>query len=123
MATKQKQQQKRLSANVKAAKSNRADAKKPATRSSTSAKPPASKAGGFLERIFGGKPPKTTQESIPYREMYRDGICRVTSDLYSKTVTFGDINYHLAQPDDKTAIFENYSDFLNYYDSSVTSRL
>lgn len=55
--------------------------------------------------------------------MYRDGICRVTSDLYSKTVTFGDINYHLAQPDDKTAIFENYSDFLNYYDSSVTAQI
>ncbi|GHU58584.1 conjugal transfer protein TraE [Clostridia bacterium] len=125
MANKQKQQQKRLSANVRQAKNNQADLrkmpnKKPQNKAQT---PPAKKSGSFLERLFGGKPPKTAQESIPYREMYRDGICRLAGNLYSKTVTFGDINYHLAQPDDKTAIFENYSDFLNYYDSSVTAQI
>jgi hypothetical protein len=125
LASKQKQQQKRLSANVRQAKSNKADLrktpdKKPQGKTQT---PPVKKTGGFLEKLFGGKPPKTAQESIPYREMYRDGICRVTGNLYSKTVTFGDINYHLAQPEDKTAIFENYSDFLNYYDSSVTAQI
>jgi hypothetical protein len=95
------------------------------TRSKTPAKkePPASKTGGLLERIFGGKPPKTAQESIPYLEMYRDGICRVTAGLYTKTVVFGDINYHLAQNDDKTQIFENYCDFLNGFDSSVSVQL
>jgi len=55
--------------------------------------------------------------------MYRDGICRVNDRLYSKTAAFGDINYHLAQNEDKTGIFENYSDFLNYFDSSVTAQL
>ncbi|MDR1669501.1 MAG: conjugal transfer protein TraE, partial [Oscillospiraceae bacterium] len=82
-----------------------------------------------MQRFFGGKlagdgrPPKTAQESIPYREMYRDGICRVTDRLYNKTVVFSDINYHLAQNEDKTAIFENYCDFLNYFDSSVSVQL
>jgi len=55
--------------------------------------------------------------------MYRDGICRVNDRLYSKTAAFGDINYHLAQNEDKTGIFENYSDFLNYFDSSVSAQL
>ncbi|MCL2587829.1 MAG: conjugal transfer protein TraE [Oscillospiraceae bacterium] len=55
--------------------------------------------------------------------MYKDGICRVSGKLYTKTVMFSDINYHLAQNDDKTQIFEKYCDFLNYFDSSVTVQL
>ena len=44
----------------------------------------------------------TVQRSIPYLEMGRDGICRVEEHLYSKTVRFYDINYQLAQNEDKT---------------------
>jgi hypothetical protein len=51
--------------------------------------------------------------------MYRDGVCRVNDRLFTKTISFGDINYHLAQNEDKTQIFENYCDFLNYFDSSL----
>ena len=43
----------------------------------------------------------TVQRSIPYLEMGRDGICRVEEHLYSKTVRFYDINYQLAQNEDK----------------------
>jgi hypothetical protein len=123
---KAKQQQKRLTANVKQAKSNKADLRKTPSKSTNKAnapKPSGKKSGGFLERVFGGNPPKSAQESIPYREMYRDGICRLSDRLYSKTVTFGDINYFLAQPDDKTQIFESYSDFINYFDASVNIQL
>jgi type IV secretory pathway VirB4 component len=83
---------------------------------------PVKKSGGFdgvMERIFGGKPPKSAQESIPYREMYRDGICRLTDKRYSNTISFGDITYFLADKETQTQIFENYSDFINYFDSSV----
>lgn len=55
--------------------------------------------------------------------MYPDGICRVTDTLYTKTLRFHDINYQLAQNDDKTAIFESWCDFLNYFDSSVRFQL
>ncbi|MCL2798487.1 MAG: conjugal transfer protein TraE, partial [Firmicutes bacterium] len=55
--------------------------------------------------------------------MYRDGLCRVNDRLYTKTIAFGDINYHLAQNEDKTQIFENYCDFLNYFDSSIGVQL
>jgi len=75
-------------------------------------------------KIFGrADKPATVQQSIPYREMYRDGLCRVNDRLYTKTITFGDINYHLAQNEDKTQIFENYCDFLNYFDSSIGVQL
>lgn len=55
--------------------------------------------------------------------MGSDGICRVDERFYSKTIRFLDINYQLAQKDDKTAIFENWCDFLNYFDSSIQFQL
>jgi type IV secretory pathway VirB4 component len=89
---------------------------------------PPSKRGGFfdsmMEKIFGrADKPQTAQQSIPYKEMYRDGICRVSDRLFNKIIMFNDINYHLAQNEDKTQIFESYCDFLNYFDSSVSVQL
>ncbi len=55
--------------------------------------------------------------------MYPDGICKVTEKKYSKSIAFEDINYQLAGSDDKTAIFENWCDFLNYFDASVSVQL
>ena len=65
----------------------------------------------------------SVQKSIPYLEMAKDGICRVQEHVYSKTVRFYDINYQLAQQDDKNAIFENWCEFLNYFDSSIHFQL
>lgn len=63
--------------------------------------------------------PRTAQQSIPYQRMFPDGICRVRDSYYTKTVQFQDINYQLAQKEDKTAIFEEWCSFLNFFDSSV----
>ena len=88
-----------------------------------------------LQTKQGAKPPAavkkkpkqnrnlSAQNSIRYREMGSDGICRVDERFYSKTIRFLDINYQLAQKDDKTAIFENWCDFLNYFDSSIQFQL
>ena len=65
----------------------------------------------------------TAQQTIPYIQMYPDGICKVSEKKYSKSIAFEDINYQLAQADDKTAIFENWCDFLNYFDASVQVQL
>src|SRR5574344_10427 len=63
--------------------------------------------------------PKTAQQSIPFDRMFPDGICRIGTDYYTKTVQFQDINYQLAQQEDKTEIFEEWCAFLNFFDSSV----
>lgn len=63
--------------------------------------------------------PKTAQQSIPFDRMFPDGICRVGNDYYTKTIVFQDINYQLAQQEDKTEIFEEWCAFLNFFDSSV----
>ncbi|EHO15810.1 hypothetical protein HMPREF9623_01721 [Stomatobaculum longum] len=63
--------------------------------------------------------PRTTQQSIPFDRMFQDGICRVGTDYYTKTIRFQDINYQLAQQEDQTEIFEEWCSFLNFFDSSV----
>ena len=62
---------------------------------------------------------KSAQDSIPFERMFPDGICRVKPGYFTKTIQFQDINYQLNQNEDKTAIFEGWCDFLNYFDSSV----
>ena len=63
--------------------------------------------------------PRTAQQSIPFERMFQNGICRVGSDFYSKTIQFQDINYQLALQEDKTEIFEEWCSFLNFFDSSI----
>lgn len=87
---------------------NRADAnkKRPDRRPTKKAQP--KKAG-----------PQTAQQTIPYRELFKDGICRVNDRLYTKSLEYEDINYQLAQADDQSAIFDGYCAFLNSFDSSL----
>lgn len=67
--------------------------------------------------------PKTAQQSIPFDRMFPDGICRIGLDYYTKTIQYEDINYQLAQQEDKTEIFEEWCSFLNFFDSSVRFQL
>ena len=63
--------------------------------------------------------PRTAQQTLPFDRVFPDGIIRVGMDYYTKTIQFQDINYQLAQQDDKTEIFEEWCSFLNFFDSSV----
>ena len=67
--------------------------------------------------------PRTAQQSIPFQRMFPDGICRVSDRYYTKTIQYQDINYQLAQQEDKTAIFEEWCSFLNFFDSSIHCEL
>ena len=122
---------------AKAEKQAMREAKKSAKKkkSSSSTAPPRQQPEG--KKVSGGKGGTTekkvantakdkritAQQSIPYHEMGRDGICRVQDRFYSKTIRFYDINYQLAQNEDKNAIFENWCDFLNYFDSTIHFQL
>lgn len=118
--TKQQEvQEKRLQRNIRQAKKARADAKRSGAKA---ARTRQKGKGGFFAGMKADAP-QTVQQSIPYREMYRDGICRLNDRLYTKTVQFFDINYQLAQADDKAQIFEGYCDFLNYFDASIHVQL
>mgnify|MGYP005789337865 FL=1 len=73
-----------------------------------------------IRKAKGDGKPHTAQQTIPYLQMYPDGICKVTEKKYSKSIAFEDINYQLAGSDDKNAIFEGWCDFLNYFDATVS---
>lgn len=51
--------------------------------------------------------------------MYQDGICRINSRLFSKSVMCEDINYAEASDDEKAVLFELYCKLVNYFGPSV----
>ena len=67
--------------------------------------------------------PRTAQQSVPMQRMFEDGTCRVKANYYTRTIQYQDINYQLAQQEDKTAIFEEWCSFLNFFDSSIKFEL
>lgn len=66
-----------------------------------------------------GKIAKTAQQTLPYKEMYQDGVCRITNRLYSKSVLCEDINYVELSDDEKVVLFELYAKLVNYFGPSV----
>lgn len=64
----------------------------------------------------------STQEMLIFDEIFKNGICKI-GDTYSKTVRFFDINYLLANNEDKTTIFNNYCEFLNYFNEKINVQL
>ena len=126
MNKRQKIQRKKLQAAKKRLKKERADLKGVIRLT-----PDAKLSGADKRRLTAavqkakrdGRIPRTAQQSIPYREMGRDGICAVTDRYFTKQIQFFDINYQLSQNEDKNLIFENYCDFLNYFDSSIRVQL
>ena len=83
-------------------------------------KPPSAQ-----KRRQNAKPavPRTAQQSIPMQRMFEDGTCRVKPNYYTRTIQYQDINYQLAQQEDRTAIFEEWCSFLNFFDSSIKFEL
>jgi len=76
-----------------------------------------------IKAAKGDGKPHSAQDSIPFEVMYPDGLCRLDGKTWSKCIEFEDVNYQLANADDKTAAFENLCDFYNYYDASIGIQL
>ena len=73
----------------------------------------------IIRQAKGDGKPRAVQDSIPFRNMYPDGLCRLDDRLFSKTIAYEDVNYRLAGPDDQRDIFERLCDFYNGYDPSI----
>lgn len=63
--------------------------------------------------------PKTVQQSLPFLDMRKDGICMVSADYYTKTMQFDDINYKLASQSEQEAIYAKYCNFLNQFEHDI----
>ena len=85
-----------------------------------------SKPQSAQKRRQNAKPavPRTAQQSIPMQRMFEDGTCRVKPNYYTRTIaSIRTSIISLAQQEDKTAIFEEWCSFLNFFDSSIKFEL
>jgi hypothetical protein len=73
--------------------------------------------------------PKGVQDCMPAYGISADGILRLTKFKkngmykYSKTFKFTDINYAVASREDKEAMFLEYSELLNSFDSGAVTKI
>lgn len=65
----------------------------------------------------------STQNTIGYTRMFRDGVCQIDDHRFSKTIQFFDTNYQLAEFEEQNGIFSKYCDLINYFDNTVTFQL
>lgn len=73
----------------------------------------------IMEQARGDGKPHSAQDTLPFRQIYPDGLCKLDDTTWSRCIEFADVNYQLAQPDDQTAIFEALCDMYNAHDSSI----
>lgn len=82
------------------------------------------KSSGLLSILLGKKEvPYSTQDTIPYQNIFKDGICYLGEKKYNKQIEYKDINYQLAQDEEQRNIFELYCNFLNYFDPTIELQL
>lgn len=67
--------------------------------------------------------PKSVQDIIPVQSIYDDGVFKVGKDKYAKSFKFSDINYAVASREDKEAMFLEYAELLNSFDSGATTKI
>ena len=77
----------------------------------------------ILETARGDGKVHSAQDTLPFRQMYPDGLCKLDVHTWSKCIEFEDVNYQLAKPDDQTAIFEALCDMYNAHDASIGMEL
>ncbi|MCI8273091.1 MAG: DUF87 domain-containing protein [Clostridia bacterium] len=67
--------------------------------------------------------PRSVQDLIPAKTIWEDGIFLVGKNKYSKCYRFSDINYAVASREDKEAMFLEYSELLNSFDTGATTKI
>jgi len=67
--------------------------------------------------------PKTVQDLIPIKRIWKDGIFLVGVNAYSKSYRFSDVNYYVASDPDKAVFFKDYCTLLNSFDSNAEVKI
>lgn len=67
--------------------------------------------------------PKSVQDVIPIKAVYKDGIFLLSNNNYSKTFKFTDINYHIASDEEKKELMQGYWSVINSFGAGVTIKL
>ncbi|HGI3559164.1 TPA: VirB4-like conjugal transfer ATPase, CD1110 family [Streptococcus agalactiae] len=113
MNDKRKIQQLKLEQNKKVLRNQKLDLKQN--------KGKVKKEGTLLDLIFKKEPKRyTVEDTIPYLRLLKSGICQLDEKHFSKSIAFQDINYQLALDEDRDLIFNQFANFLNSFDPSIS---
>ncbi len=113
MNKKRKIQQLKLEENKKALRNQKRDLKQNKVK--------IKKDSNILDLIFKKEPKRyTVEDTIPYLRLLKSGICQLDEKHFSKSIAFQDINYQLALDEDRDLIFNQFANFLNSFDPSVS---
>ena len=67
--------------------------------------------------------PRIAQDIIPVQKIWQDGIFQISTNTYSKTWMFSDVNYQLAGVGEKTSMFQSYSALINSLDTAGGTKI
>lgn len=67
--------------------------------------------------------PRSVQQVIPIQAIWADGVFQVGRNKFTRTYKFMDINYAVASREDQEAMFLEYSELLNSFDSGATTKI
>lgn len=69
------------------------------------------------------KVPRTVQDTVPVKEIYKDGIFLLKTGEFSKTWRFSDINYLVSNDQDKLNIISNYMNLINSLEATGLAKV
>lgn len=75
------------------------------------------------QKITNVKIPKTVQQSIPYRNVYQNGIIETEEGIFSKSYPLADVTFKIATQEDQENIFLAYGDLLNTFTPDVHAQI
>lgn len=93
-------------------------AKAPGNKRKTRA-PKKKQQKGNKGKIMALKVPKSSQDTIPYNRVYKNGIFQSKGDLYTKTYELTDANFKTATQDHQDQMYYAYGDLINYFQPDV----
>lgn len=69
------------------------------------------------------KIPKSSQDTIPYKAAYDNGIIEISTGVFSKSYYIEDANFKIASQDDQDNLFLKYGDMLNMFGHEVKAEI
>lgn len=69
------------------------------------------------------KVPHTSQESIPYEYVYKNGMIEVEEGIFSKSYRLEDVNFKIATDEEQENIFTEFGKLLNMLDSEARAEV
>ena len=85
----------------------------------TAAEKKKKKAEEDKKKKFGLRVPKTVQDTIPYRNMYENGIVEIEEGIFSRAYLIEDVNFKIATDEEQKSIFLKFGDLINSFDHHI----